>query len=693
MSFGRGFLALVLVGAAGAASAAPPPGYFMSLAVYRPLTNHIYAYADLATQAYALNGTFGQSGDIPVVGDFDGNGVYDVAVYRNGTWYTDITHTLSVDASPLSFGGVSGDVPLAGDFDGDGISDLVIYRSGTWYIRSSKTATTTTMTLGGAPGDVPVIADFDGDGIPDIAVFNAGTWTIRKSSTSANVVDTLGVATDVPCAADWDHDGRAELCVFRNGTWYFKAVGASGVLDSYAFGQAGDIPLAGGAFDANALFVRAGTTGTQNGSLTKPFATISQARNASQDGSVIRVAPGTYTEALVLYGPQVNYAPALFGKNNIRMLGAGRCRVSTKTCPAVLAPSVGDALTFQGPTGDILENFRINATAANARGVVIASWNFSPTQPGAGVSLAFNAIINPNSYGILITGQSQAIIRHNAIIGSVSASGIGMQQGPTGNPTRATIAYNEIANNGPPSTGPISGASGIEMIASTVVNIVGNDIHGNTRFGIVGRDDSHLTIDSNTIVANALNGVILCGPDANDPSTATISGNVIDGNGTYGGDGYNGVEFYATCAGAQVVQGNTFDGNSLNGIYIGGGSLSLSNNTFSNNKNGITVNASTLSSTSVRLNAFGNTFINNPQDGIFAQIDSGAPHELIVTIGGTQIGQANHFSGQGFHAIGCLAPSALLLNCPAGGNTFVTAGDNIEPSCNCDDIFHSGFGP
>lgn len=689
MSSANRLLALVLMGAVDAVIAVPPAGYFMSLAVYRPSTNHIYAYADLATQAYALNGAFGQSGDIPVVGDFDGNGIFDLAVYRNGTWYTDKTHMLAVDASPLSFGGVSGDVPLAGDFDGDGISDLVIYRSGTWFIRSSRTGTTTTMALGGSAGDVPVCADFDGDGIPDIAVFNGGNWIIRTSTTGTNVVDALGVATDVPCAADWDHNGRAELCVLRSGVWYFKPVGASGVLESYTFGQAGDIPLAGGAFDTSAIFVRAGAVGTQNGSLAKPFATISQARNVSQDGSVIRVAPGTYTESLSLYGPLVGST----GKNNIKLLGAGRCRMDTHACPAILAPSSGDGLTFQGSTGDIFENFRVNATASGARGIVLSSWNFDSSQPGAVATIAFNAIVNPNSYGILITGQSQAFIRHNAIIGSLNSSGIGMQQGPANNPTQATIAYNEIANNGPPSSGPNSGANGIEAIASTVASIVGNNIHDNTRFGIVGIDDTHLTISSNAIMANVLNGVIMCGPTANDTSVATITDNTISGNGTYGGGGYNGVEFYSTCVGTQIVSGNTFDSNSLNGIDFGSGILDVSNNIFSHNKNGMTVETSTNSSAGLIMHAFGNSFIGNLGDGIYLRQETGAPYQLLAIVGGTIGGSMNYFSGQGLHAIGCSAPTQLLLNCPADGNTFVTAGDNIESTCSCEEIFRSGFAP
>lgn len=680
--------AVTLALAANMATAAPP-GYFVSLAVYRPSTNFIYAYADLGSQTYALNGHYGQAGDIPVVGDFDGNGVYDLAVFRGGSWIVDSTHTLTADPAPLSFGGMAGDIPLAADFDGDGIADLVIYRNGNWYIRRSTNGTSFALSLGGASGDKPIVADFDGDGIPDIAVFNNGNWTIRMSVTSSNTTDTFGAAADLPCAADWDHDGRAELCVFRNGTWYFKKIGAPNTLDTYSFGASGDLPLAGGAFDSNAIFVRAGASGTQNGSLTKPFATLSQARNSSADGSVIRVAPGTYTESLVLYGPDNNYAPGLFGKNNIRLLGAGRCQMNTNICPANLIPSGGDAVTFQGPTGDVIENFRIAAASAGARGIVLVSWNYSANISGAAATIAFNAIINPNSYGILITGQSQAVINHNVIIGSVNYSGIGMQGGPSGHPTQASINYDEIANNGP--VNGAVGGNGIEATNSSSVSAVGNNIHHNGRFGILGRDDSHLTVDSNTIDANVLDGVIICGPNVEDPSTASITNNTFSGNGTIGGGGYNGVEFNQTCSGAQVVRGNSFTSNTLNGIYIGSGTLDVSDNSFSNNQNGMTINARADSSASTIVRAFGNSFANNTKDGVFSQRDSGAAHDLLVAIGGTQGGQANYFSGQGYHAIGCSATNVMLLNCPAGGNTFVTAGDNIEPTCSCEDIFHNGF--
>jgi len=682
--------AVVLAAIAGPAVAAPPPGYFMSLAVYRPSTNSIYAYADLTANphVYALNGPYGQAGDIPVVGDFDGNGVYDLAVVRisggNATWYADTNHDLTADPSPLVFGGLAGDIPLAADFDGDGISDLVIYRGGTWFIRKSTDSTTFTKSLGGAVGDVPVIGDFDGDGIPDIAIFHAGAWTIQMSS-GGTATDNYGDGTYKPCAADWDHDGRADLCVFLNGVWKFKHLGTGGTFDQYTFGTAGDIPLAGGAFDTDALFVWAGASGTQNGSLANPYATISQARDHAVDGSVIRIARGTYTEYVNLYGPSINYAPGQFGKNNLKLFGVSRRAVN-------IAPSTGYGFRLWAASGYFLENFSI--TSPNNSGIILGSSDGSYTNPGSSATIEFNSIANTSNYGVLVTGQSQAVIHRNTITNSVNYSGIGLQGGPASNPAKATISDNEIASNGP--INGASGGNGIEATQSSIVTAAGNYIHDNGRFGIIGTSDAQLTIGSNTITANVLNGIILCGGSvgASDKSTATISANTISGNGTAGGSGYNGVEFYRSCIGKQIVTGNVFDSNTLNGIYIGGGTLNASNNTFSNNQNGITIQSNNYATVNTIVGLFGNDFTNNTKDGVFAQLDPGTTaHDMVVTIGSTQGSLQNHFSGQGFHAIGCSATTKLLLNCPAGGNTFATSGDNIESTCSCDDIFHDGFGP
>jgi len=86
---------------------------------------------------------WGLPGDVPVTGDFDGDGKNDLAVFRpqTGQWFIMFPTRETNPAQPVIYQwGLPGDVPMAGDYDGDGITDLAVFRpsSGTWFISFSN---------------------------------------------------------------------------------------------------------------------------------------------------------------------------------------------------------------------------------------------------------------------------------------------------------------------------------------------------------------------------------------------------------------------------------------------------------------------------------------------------------------------------------------------------------------------------
>ncbi len=110
---------------------------------------------------------------IAVAGDFNGDGVDTVAIFREGRWTIDVNGDgQSNDGDIEQDFGQADDRPIAGDFDGDGVDEIGVYRDGNWLISTDATDAQkiTEFQLGG-PGQSPVVGDWDGDGTDSPAVY------------------------------------------------------------------------------------------------------------------------------------------------------------------------------------------------------------------------------------------------------------------------------------------------------------------------------------------------------------------------------------------------------------------------------------------------------------------------------------------------------------------------------------------
>ncbi|HMJ09178.1 MAG TPA: CHRD domain-containing protein [Pyrinomonadaceae bacterium] len=188
-------------------------------------------------------------GDFFAAADYDGDGRFDIAVFRAGVWYIIESSTGNYR---YEYFGQSGDVPAANDFDRDGKADLTIGRSvggqRVWYRRLSTTGEITATTFGlSSDAFFTGHCDFDGDAVQDLLVIRNESgqrvFYILRSSDSQLQVIPWGLSSDVVKLGDYDGDGRTDPAVTRavNGQRLFYILQSSnGQVRYETFGLAGD---------------------------------------------------------------------------------------------------------------------------------------------------------------------------------------------------------------------------------------------------------------------------------------------------------------------------------------------------------------------------------------------------------------------------------------------------------------------
>jgi murein DD-endopeptidase MepM/ murein hydrolase activator NlpD len=215
---------------------------------------------------------FGSTGDQPILGDWTGDGRTKIGVWRssNATFYLDRDGNGRYDGptidSATSFG-IGSDMPLVGDWNGDGKTDIGVWRSSnyTFYLDKSGNgrydgAAIDSATSFGIGSDKPILGDWTGDGKTKIGVWRSSNATFyldksgngRYDGPAVDSATIFGISSDTPILGDWTGDGKTKIGVWRsNGALFLLDKSGNGrydglVVDSAtSFGSGSDQPIVG----------------------------------------------------------------------------------------------------------------------------------------------------------------------------------------------------------------------------------------------------------------------------------------------------------------------------------------------------------------------------------------------------------------------------------------------------------------
>ncbi len=219
---------------------------------------------------------FGIQGDNPtVVGDYDGDGLADPAVFRcpsfppGGQCFYFYKGTMNNPDGNITFvpwgnNAPSDLFPNRGDFDGDGKLDFCVQR-----VRPETPGQGQFVLLRSSDNGVEYInwdtssalivpGDYDGDGQSDFmtvrVVSSNVIWSLltRTGATSFTQFGrTITGFTEFIVQSDYDGDGKTDIAVYRrdnadpNNCYYYVLRSSDGMLQTYEWGSTTDTPING----------------------------------------------------------------------------------------------------------------------------------------------------------------------------------------------------------------------------------------------------------------------------------------------------------------------------------------------------------------------------------------------------------------------------------------------------------------
>ena len=184
--------------------------------MYRQADGYVYLRNSNSQGVADIRFFFGNPGDVPIVGDFNGNGCDTVSIYRPSQGRAFIINELGANEGGLGeaefsyFFGNPGDKPFVGDFNGNGIATVGLHRESTGFVYFRNTHTQGVADndfFFGDPGDRFVAGDWTGKRHRHPGLFRPSNLTVylRYTNTqgNANEAYTWGQTPWIPVAGNF----------------------------------------------------------------------------------------------------------------------------------------------------------------------------------------------------------------------------------------------------------------------------------------------------------------------------------------------------------------------------------------------------------------------------------------------------------------------------------------------------------
>jgi len=153
--------------------------------------------------------------DVPLFGDFDGDGRADLCAWHPGLLRCDLDHEGAPAEGRLAMG-QEGDIPLLGHVTGGCRADPCVRRGRKLLCDADRDGVPEIELVRGTGTEVPLLGDLDGDGRDDLCLVEGGVWRCH-TWTGRELRFDLGSPGATPALGDVDGDGRSDPCALEAG--------------------------------------------------------------------------------------------------------------------------------------------------------------------------------------------------------------------------------------------------------------------------------------------------------------------------------------------------------------------------------------------------------------------------------------------------------------------------------------------